>query len=42
MKVKYKNCEKDFELFNSDFCSMECTLDYYSKPQLDKGEETKC
>ena len=24
MNVKCKNCGKDFELFNSEFCSIEC------------------
>ena len=34
MKVKCKHCGKDFELFTSDFCSMDCTLNYYLKPWL--------
>ena len=37
MKVQCKNCGKDFDLFASDFCSMDCTIDYYLKPWLESS-----
>jgi Zn finger protein HypA/HybF involved in hydrogenase expression len=42
MNFKCKNCEKEFELFNSEFCCMECSNDYYlkghSKYQITKSD----
>ncbi len=31
MNFKCKNCKKDFELFNSEFCCIECMNGYYLK-----------
>ena len=33
MLVKCKNCGKDFELFISEFCCLDCSKDYYLKPE---------
>ncbi len=31
MNIKCKNCGKEFELFNGEFCEMDCLGDYYLK-----------
>ena len=33
MLVKCKNCGKDFELFVSEFCCLDCSKNYYLKPE---------
>ena len=31
MFIRCKNCKKEFELFNSEFCTIECMNNYYLK-----------
>ena len=31
MNVKCKNCDKEFELFTSDFCCDECAEEYFMR-----------
>lgn len=32
MNVKCKNCGKEFDLFVSEFCCIECSEKYFMKP----------